>query len=92
MYTYYTEPGPSYLVIKDQVSSKPTITVIKTKQYYLPNSFDTKEGRRGNMLKCNPTRLDDAFNCNIGSGQILVGKSFVIVKRKKIIDKKYCPS
>ena len=75
MYTYYTEPGPSYLVIKDELASELSITVIKTKQYYLPDDFDGKEGRRGNMLKCDPKTPEDAFDCNkIGTEQILVGK------------------
>ena len=81
MYTY-TEPGPSYLVIKDQGSSELTISVIKTKQYYLPNGLNITEGMTGKMLKCNPKKLEDAFNCNRGSGQILVGKSFMFVKRQ----------
>ena len=77
MYSYYDEPGPSYLVIKnDQVTTELAITVIKTKQYHLPNDWSAQE-RRGNMVICGVnTDEEDAFNCKADDkiGDILVGK------------------
>ena len=79
MYSYYDEPDPSYLVTKNTtVATELEITIIKTKQYHLPDDRTIQE-IRGNMVICGgKTNKEDAFNCKADdeSGNILLGKLF----------------
>ena len=78
MYSYYDEPDPSYLVIKNTTEVSTELTLIKTKQYHLPDDRTIQE-IRGNMVICgSKTNKEDAFNCKADDEQenILVGKLF----------------